>query len=174
MEGGQWHRAWFGTSAGSETAGRVPCHGPRRGWPTCPSPLRPSAARDDPLIMPEDPRARAQRRMRGYAEAGGIVTRLPSISGGGAGCARGETDLDAAFDRVFRRIEGRWKRVGASWDAWWTLPASTQASCLKIGAMEAYQGPLCPRPPYPAWTAIDVDPAAARCGADGDQRSAWR
>ncbi|WP_266095704.1 Rid family hydrolase, partial [Acinetobacter baumannii] len=67
------------------------------------------------VIMPEDPRARAAQEDWGYAEAV-VAGNTIYLSGMVVGLRPGETDLDAAFDRVFRRIEGTLKRVGASWD----------------------------------------------------------
>lgn len=107
------------------------------------------------VIMPENSGARAAQEDWGYAEAV-VAGNTIYLSGVVVGLAPGETDLDAAFDRAFRRIEATLKRAGASWDDVVDITSFHTDILPQIAAMKRVKHRYV-HAPYPAWTAIDVD-----------------
>lgn len=107
------------------------------------------------VIMPEHPGAKAVQEDWGYAEAV-VAGNTIYLSGVVVGLHPGETDLEAAFDRAFRRIEATLKRAGASWDDVVDITSFHTDILPQIEAMKRVKSRYV-RAPYPAWTAIDVD-----------------
>ncbi|MEN2710835.1 RidA family protein [Sphingomonas sp. NPDC092331] len=107
------------------------------------------------VIMPENPGAKASQEDWGYAEAV-VAGNTIYLSGVVVGFAPGETDLEAAFDRAFRRIEATLKRAGASWDDVVDITSFHTDILPQLAAMKRVKHRYV-HAPFPAWTAIDVD-----------------
>jgi enamine deaminase RidA (YjgF/YER057c/UK114 family) len=105
--------------------------------------------------MPTDERMRQVLKDWGFAEA---VVRGDTIyvSGVVAGQRPGETNAAPAYDRAFRTIAGILERAGSSWDD--VLDLTTYHTDVTAGfdtfrqVKDRYV-----KPPFPTWTAIDVD-----------------
>lgn len=115
----------------------------------------PAAARDPAdVLMPLDPRAKAQQAQYGYAEAvraGDMIY----LSGVVAGPAPGETNLVPAYERAFAHIDSILKRAGASWDDvvdMTTYHTDIDAQIADISTVKNRHV----KAPFPAWTAIQI------------------
>ena len=107
------------------------------------------------VIMPTDPGALKIWEEWGFADA--IVTGdTVYLSGVVVGLRDGETDLAAAYTRAFERLGATLKRAGASWDDVVDITSfHTDVTAQMPAIVKVHKRYV--KPPYPAWTAIDVD-----------------
>jgi enamine deaminase RidA (YjgF/YER057c/UK114 family) len=107
------------------------------------------------VLMPTDARMKSVWEDWGFAEA---VVRGDTVylSGVVAGLHPGETDPANAYDRAFKAIGSILERAGSSWDD--VLDMTTYHTDVTAhfqifrDVRKRYV-----KPPYPTWTAIDVD-----------------
>ena len=110
---------------------------------------------DRTVLMTPHPEGRRTQDEWGFADAviagdtiylSGIVAVLPP----------GETDLEAAYDRVYQRIGRILQRAGAGWGDVVDITTYHTDVSAQMPAIVAVQRRYVGTPP-PAWTAIDVD-----------------
>jgi enamine deaminase RidA (YjgF/YER057c/UK114 family) len=117
-------------------------------------PAEAGARQEATVLMSEDEGDRRFQEEWGYADA--VVTGDSIyLSGIVAGSRPGETDLKAAYDRVYRRAGAILKRAGASWDDVVDISSFHTDVEGQIEAMVAVHKTYV-KAPYPAWTAIGV------------------
>jgi enamine deaminase RidA (YjgF/YER057c/UK114 family) len=106
------------------------------------------------VLMPTDPAALKIWEDWGFADA--IVTGdTIYLSGVVAGVREGETDLRVAYTRAFERIGEILKNAGASWDDVVDITSFHTDLTTQMPAIVAVKKNYV-KPPYPAWTAIQV------------------
>jgi enamine deaminase RidA (YjgF/YER057c/UK114 family) len=106
------------------------------------------------VLMSEDEGERAFQERTGYADAV-VAGDTIYLSGVVVGQREGEP-LDAAYDRAYRRIGAILARAGASWDDVVDMTSYHTDITVEFEAMTAVHRRYV-NPPFPAWTAIDVD-----------------
>ena len=118
-----------------------------------PAPL--AAAPDDVrVLMSEDEEERRFQDQLGYADAV-VAGDTIYLSGVVVGQREGE-ELEAAYERAYRKISAILARAGASWADVVDVTSFHTDVNAQIGAMAAVQKRhMAGR--IPAWTAIDVD-----------------
>lgn len=107
------------------------------------------------VLMTEDPRGREFQDRYGFSDAV-IAGDLIFLSGIVAGQAPGETTLQPAYERVYKRIGQILARAGASYDDIVDVTSFHTDVTAQIDAMAEVQKRYLKAPP-PAWTAIDAD-----------------
>jgi enamine deaminase RidA (YjgF/YER057c/UK114 family) len=118
-------------------------------------PAEAGARQDATVLMAEDEGERRFQEEWGYADA--VVTGdTIYLSGIVVGMREGDTDIEAAYDRVYKRIGSVLKRVGASWDDVVDITSFHTDVTAQMPAIVAVHKRYV-KPPFPAWTAIDVD-----------------
>jgi enamine deaminase RidA (YjgF/YER057c/UK114 family) len=106
------------------------------------------------VLMAQDEGARKFQENWGFSDA--VITGdTIYLSGIVAGLRPGETDLKAAYDRVYKRIGAILARAGASWDDVVDMTSFHTDVEGQIEAIAAVQK-IHVKAPYPAWTAIGV------------------
>jgi enamine deaminase RidA (YjgF/YER057c/UK114 family) len=120
-----------------------------------PSAAGAQARRQGTVIMSEDEGSRRFQEEWGYSDAV-IAGDTIYLSGIVVGLREGETDLEAAYDRVYRQIGAILRRAGASWDDVVDITSYHTDVTAQMDAIVAVHRRYV-RPPFPAWTAIDVD-----------------
>jgi enamine deaminase RidA (YjgF/YER057c/UK114 family) len=112
------------------------------------------ARQDAKVLMAPDPAALKFEQDWGFSDA--IVTGdTVYLSGVVAGVREGETDLRLAYTRVFDRIGEILKNAGASWDDVVEITSFHTDLTTQMPAIVAVKN-LYVKPPFPAWTAIQV------------------
>ena len=106
------------------------------------------------VIMSEDASDRRFQEQWGYADAI-VAGDTIYLSGIVASQREGET-LEAAYERAYDRIGAILRRAGASWDDVVDITTYHTDVTAQMPAIVAVQRRHI-RPPFPAWTAIDVD-----------------
>ena len=106
------------------------------------------------VIMSENEGERAFQERLGYNDAI-VAGDTIYLSGIVVGQRDGES-LEAAYVRAYDRIGNVLRRAGASWDDVVDITSYHTDVNAQIEAMAAVQRRHI-RPPFPAWTAIDVD-----------------
>jgi enamine deaminase RidA (YjgF/YER057c/UK114 family) len=106
------------------------------------------------VLMSPNERARAGQEELGYADAV-IAGDMIYLSGIVVGQRPGETGLEPAFDRAFRRIGEILERAGAGYGDIVEMTSYHTDVVGQIDAMSAAQKRLLGSPP-PAWTAVQV------------------
>ena len=119
-----------------------------------PSAAGAQARQQSTVLMSEDPEERRFQEQTGYSDAV-IAGDTIYLSGIVVGQREGES-LDAAYERGYRRIAAILRRAGASWDDVVDLTSYHTDITTQLEAMSAVHRRHV-RPPFPAWTAIDVD-----------------
>jgi enamine deaminase RidA (YjgF/YER057c/UK114 family) len=106
------------------------------------------------VIMPTDPRALQFQEEWGFADAviGGDTVYLSGVV---VGLRPGETELQPAFDRAFKRIGTILHRAGASWDDVLDITSFHTDVTGQLPVMVEVKKRYMKGPP-PAWTAIQV------------------
>ncbi|HEX8261691.1 MAG TPA: Rid family hydrolase [Allosphingosinicella sp.] len=104
--------------------------------------------------MSENEGARKFQEAWGYSDAV-VVGDTIYLSGIVVGLGRGETDLEAAYERAYQRIGSILKRAGASWDDVVDISSFHTDVEGQIEKMVAAHKRHV-KAPYPAWTAIGV------------------
>ena len=106
------------------------------------------------VLMPSDPATLKIWEDWGFADA--IVTGdTIYLSGVVAGVREGETDLRIAYTRAFERIGEILKTAGASWDDVVDITSFHTDLTTQMPAIVAVKKNYV-KPPFPAWTAIQV------------------
>jgi enamine deaminase RidA (YjgF/YER057c/UK114 family) len=106
------------------------------------------------VFMDPNPQGAKLEEEWGFADA--VVTGdTIYLSGVVAGLREGETDLKAGYIRAFDRIGEILKRAGASWDDVVEITSfHTDLISQMPAIIEVKKNYV--KPPYPAWTAIQV------------------
>jgi enamine deaminase RidA (YjgF/YER057c/UK114 family) len=121
--------------------------------PATPAPAQ--ARQEATVLMSDSPGARKFQEEWGYSDA--VVTGdTIYLSGIVIGLAEGETDMEAAYERGYRLIGSILKRAGASWDDVVDITSFHTDVTAQMPAIVAVHKRHV-KPPFPAWTAIDVD-----------------
>jgi enamine deaminase RidA (YjgF/YER057c/UK114 family) len=106
------------------------------------------------VLMPSDPASLKISEDWGFSDA--IVTGdTIYLSGVVAGVRDGETDLRLAYTRAFERISEILKNAGATWDDVVEITSFHTDLTTQMPAMVAVKKNYV-KPPFPAWTAIQV------------------
>jgi enamine deaminase RidA (YjgF/YER057c/UK114 family) len=112
------------------------------------------ARQDAKVVMTSDPAALKFEQDWGFADA--IVTGdTIYLSGDVAGPREGETDLQLGYTRAFDRIGEILKKAGASWDDVVDITTFHTDLTTQMPAIIAVKNHYV-KPPFPAWTAIQV------------------
>lgn len=118
------------------------------------TPALAGARQEARTVMPENPEARKFLEEWGFSDA--IVTGdTVYLSGVVVGLRAGETDLPAAYTRVFDHLGTILKRAGASWDDVVDITSYHTDLTTQMPAMVAVKNRYV-KAPFPAWTAIGV------------------
>ena len=117
-------------------------------------PVMAGARQDAKVLMSSDSAALKIEQDWGFSDA--IVTGdTIYLSGVVAGVREGETDLRLAYARAFERIGEILKNAGASWDDVVEITSfHTDLTTQMPAIIEVKKNYV--KPPYPAWTAIQV------------------
>jgi enamine deaminase RidA (YjgF/YER057c/UK114 family) len=109
---------------------------------------------DAKVLMPSDSASLKIWEDWGFSDA--IVTSdTIYLSGVVAGVRDGETDLRLAYTRAFERISEILKNAGATWDDVVEITSFHTDLTTQMPAMIAVKKNYV-KPPFPAWTAIQV------------------
>jgi len=120
----------------------------------CTVPAAAGTRQDTLVVMPSDPAALKLEQDWGFSDA--IVTGdSVYLSGVVAGVREGETDLKAGYTRAFERIGDILKKSGASWDDVVDITSFHTDLTTQMPAIVAVKNNYV-KPPFPAWTAIQV------------------
>ena len=112
------------------------------------------ARQDAKVLMPSDSASLKIWEDWGLSDA--IVTSdTIYLSGVVAGVRDGETDLRLAYTRAFERISEILKNAGATWDDVVEITSFHTDLTTQMPAMVAVKKNYV-KPPFPAWTAIQV------------------
>jgi enamine deaminase RidA (YjgF/YER057c/UK114 family) len=114
-----------------------------------------AGARQDARVVmdPDAEEAKAQAEW-GYASAIRVGDTI-YLSGVVAGVHKGETDLTLGYDRAFKRIGETLKSAGANWDDVVDITTFHTDLTTQMPAIVAVKNRYI-KPPFPAWTAIQV------------------
>ena len=119
-----------------------------------PAPAAAQARQQSTVIMSEDEGSRRFQEEWGYADAI-VAGDIIYLSGVAVGQREGET-LEAAYERAYARIGAILRRAGASWDDVVDMTSyHTDVTTQMPAAVAVHRRHV--RPPFPAWTVIDVD-----------------
>jgi enamine deaminase RidA (YjgF/YER057c/UK114 family) len=106
------------------------------------------------VLMSPDPTSLKFEQDWGFSDA--IVTGdTVHLSGVVAGVREGETDLRLGYTRAFERIGEILKNAGSSWDDVVEITSFHTDLTTQMRAMVAVKN-IYVKPPFPAWTAIQV------------------
>lgn len=106
------------------------------------------------VTMPDDEQERHAREAWGYADAV-LSGDTAYLSGVVALLKDGETTPEAAYQRVFERIEERLQKVGCTWDDVVEMTSYHTDIAAQLPFMQAAKRRFI-RPPHLAWTAVGV------------------
>ena len=106
------------------------------------------------VLMSENEEERRFQEEWGYSDAI-VAGDTIYLSGVVVGQREGET-LEAAYERTYARIGAILRRAGASWDDVVDITSYHTDVVAQMPAIVAVHRRHV-RPPFPAWTAIDVD-----------------
>jgi len=112
------------------------------------------ARQDAKVVMDPDPEEAKFQGEWGYASAIRVGDTI-YLSGVVAGVRTGETDLTLGYDRAFKRIGETLKSAGASWDDVVDITTFHTDLTTQMPAIVAVKSRYI-KPPFPAWTAIQV------------------
>jgi enamine deaminase RidA (YjgF/YER057c/UK114 family) len=112
------------------------------------------ARQDAKVLMNEDPSMARLEEEWGFADAI-VVGDTIYVSGVVAGIREGESDLKLGYERAFERIGATLKRAGATWDDVVDITSFHTDLTTQMPAMVAVKNRYV-KPPFPAWTAIQV------------------
>jgi enamine deaminase RidA (YjgF/YER057c/UK114 family) len=112
------------------------------------------ARQDAKVVMPSDPASLKIWEDWGFSDA--VVTGdTIYLSGVVAGVREGESDLTQSYTRAFERIGEILKNAGATWDDVVDITSFHTDLTTQMPAMVAAKKKYV-KPPFPAWTAIQV------------------
>jgi enamine deaminase RidA (YjgF/YER057c/UK114 family) len=112
------------------------------------------ARQDARVVMGADPEEARFQADWGYASAiraGDMIY----LSGVVAGVRKGETDLTLGYERAFKELGQTLKSAGASWDDVIDITTFHTDLTTQMPAIVAVKNRYI-KPPFPAWTAIQV------------------
>ena len=112
------------------------------------------ARQQSTVLMSEDEGSRRFQEEWGYSDAI-IAGDTIYLSGIVVGLRRDEA-LEPAYERAYQHIAGILRRAGASWDDVVDITSYHTDVTTQMPAMVAVHRRHV-RPPFPAWTAIEVD-----------------
>jgi enamine deaminase RidA (YjgF/YER057c/UK114 family) len=112
------------------------------------------ARQEAKVLMNEDPSMAKIEEEWGFADAI-VVGDTIYVSGVVAGIREGETDLKLGYERAFERIGATLKRAGAGWDDVVDITSFHTDLTTQMPAIVAVKTKYV-KPPFPAWTAIQV------------------
>lgn len=125
-------------------------------WLACSAwgPAMAGARQDAKVVMPSDPASLKIWEDWGFSDA--VVTGdTIYLSGVVAGVREGESDLTQSYTRAFERIGEILKNAGATWDDVVDITSFHTDLTTQMPAMVAAKKKYV-KPPFPAWTAIQV------------------
>ncbi len=105
-------------------------------------------------IMPDDPQMLKFNEDWGYSDAI-VVGDTVYLSGYVVNLRRGETDLQAAYARAFDGMGKLLGRAGVTWDDVVDVTSYHTDLTTQMPAITAVKSRYI-KPPFPAWTAIEV------------------
>ena len=108
----------------------------------------------DAVLMSENPAERAFQERYGYADAV-IAGDTVYLSGVVAGLAPGETEMTAAYERAFKRLDAILARAGVTWADVVDITSFHTDVKAQLDAMASVKARYI-KAPFPAWTAIGV------------------
>jgi len=112
------------------------------------------ARQEGKVLMSSDPSLAKIEEQDGFADA--IITGdTIYLSGVVVGVREGETDLNVAYGRAFERIGSILKSSGSSWDDVVDMTTFHTDLVTQMPAITAVKNRYV-KPPFPAWTAIQV------------------
>ncbi|HBZ70088.1 MAG TPA: hypothetical protein DEP35_10280 [Deltaproteobacteria bacterium] len=117
-------------------------------------PVLAGARQDAKVLMNEDPSMATLEEEWGFADAI-VVGDTIYVSGVVAGIREGESDLKLGYERAFERIGATLKRAGATWDDVVDITSFHTDLTTQMPAIVAVKNKYV-KPPFPAWTAIQV------------------
>ena len=106
------------------------------------------------VLMSEDPGLAKIEGEWGFADAI-VAGDTIYVSGVVAGLREGESDLRLGYERAFERIGATLKRAGATWDDVIDITSFHTDLTTQMPAIVAVKNRYV-KPPFPAWTAIQV------------------
>jgi|SRR5579872_1720849 len=109
---------------------------------------------DAKVLMSPIPELAKLEEEWGFADAV-VAGDTVYLSGVVAGVREGETDLKSAYERAFERIGTALQRAGASWDDVVDITTFHTDLTTQMPAISAVKNKYV-KPPFPAWTAIQV------------------
>jgi enamine deaminase RidA (YjgF/YER057c/UK114 family) len=112
------------------------------------------ARQDAKVIMNEDPKGLAFQEAWGYCESIKTGDTL-YLSGVVVGSRADEVDLKPSYDRAFDGIAVILRKAGASWDDVVDITTFHTDLASQMPAIVAVKNKYV-KPPFPAWTAIQV------------------
>ena len=108
----------------------------------------------DAVLMSENSGERAFQERYGYADAV-IAGDTVYLSGVVAGLAPGETEMTAAYERAFKRLDAILARAGVTWADVVDITSFHTDVKAQLDAMATVKNRYI-KAPFPAWTAIGV------------------
>ena len=117
-------------------------------------PLLAGTRQEAKVLMNEDQSMAKLEEEWGFADAI-VVGDTVYVSGVVAGIREDESDLKLAYQRAFERIGATLKRAGATWDDVVDITSFHTDLTTQMPAMVAVKKKYV-KPPFPAWTAIQV------------------
>jgi len=112
------------------------------------------ARQEAKVLMDEDPSMAKLEGEWGFADAI-VVGDTIYLSGVVAGIRDGESDLKLGYERAFERIGATLRRAGATWDDVVDITSFHTDLTTQMPAIVAVKSKYV-KPPFPAWTAIQV------------------
>jgi enamine deaminase RidA (YjgF/YER057c/UK114 family) len=112
------------------------------------------ARQDAKVVMDSGPEEAKAQAEWGYASAIRVGDTI-YVSGVVAGVRKGETDLTLGYARAFKEIGETLKSAGASWDDVVDITTFHTDLTTQMPAIVAVKNRYI-KPPFPAWTAIQV------------------
>jgi len=112
------------------------------------------ARQDAKVVIDPDPEEAKAQAEWGYTSAIRVGDTI-YLSGVVAGVRKGETDLTLGYARAFERIGETLKSAGASWDDVIDITTFHTDLTTQMPAIVAVKNRYI-KPPFPAWTAIQV------------------
>ena len=112
------------------------------------------ARQDAKVIMNEDPKGLAFQEAWGYCESIKTGDTI-YLSGVVAGIRPGETDFARSYEQAFERIGVILQKSGASWDDVVDITTFHTDLGTQMPSIVAVKNKYI-KPPFPAWTAIQV------------------
>ena len=112
------------------------------------------ARQEAKVLMDEDPSMAKLEEEWGFSDAI-VVGDTIYLSGVVAGIRDGESDLKLGYERAFERLGATLKRAGATWDDVVDITTFHTDLTTQMPAIIAVKNKYV-KPPFPAWTAIQV------------------